>query len=273
MKKRVLLPLFFFVTLGGCANGNISPVKAEIDHELALKKLNNYNQIVNLDGHEAPKTLKLNSTVDEFIFHETKVRNSKIELSVDTRYAANPEKETFPYAHLAITGEDEAAHIFGYESWVFVEARASGSVVNVYERGTEYPKNIRREYVFESKRDWINKASDSLNIMNEEIHGSAARISSLLNQKAKDGTIVSEAYDEPSAGGLIGTVSFLNDSLLTEEISFKFENFILQSYKHKKGRKANESEAKWDVESVAKDTPEPALFTLQNEGEETKAIR
>ena len=84
---------------------------------------------------------------------------------------------------------------------------------------------------------------------------------------------MSEAYYEPSACALTGTISFLNDSLVTEELSFKFENYILQSYKHKKGKKTNESEAKWDVESIAKDTPEPALFTLQNEGEATKAIR
>lgn len=274
MRKRILLPLFFFVTLGSCGNGNnASPVKAGIDRELALKKLKNYNQIVNLADHEAPKTLVLESKVDEFVFHENTVRNSKINLYIDTRYAANLEKEIFPYAHLVIIGEDEQAKLYGYESWVFVEARNTGSVVNIYERGTEFKTNIRREYVFQSKRDWIDKASDCLTIMDDEIHDSAHRVHSLIEGKGKAEAIVSEAYDEPSAGALTGVISFLNDSLATEELSFKFENYILQSYKHKKGKKTNESEAKWDVESIAKDTPEPALFTLQNEGEATKAIR
>ena len=273
MRKRFLLPLFFFVSLGGCASGNATPVKAGIDHYLAMKKLDLYRQTVNLEGHEVPKTLRLKSSVDEIVFHEKTVRKAEIELSVDTRYASNLEKEVFPYAHLIVKGEDEIAKFYGYETWVFVEARNTGNVVNVYERGTDYAKNIRREYVFESKRDWTDKATDCLSIMDEEIHNSALRVYSTLEEKQKSGTLVSEAYDEPSAGGLSGVISFLNDSLATEEISFKFENYILQSYKHKKGKVTNESEAKWDVENITKDTPEPVLYELQNEGGLTKAIR
>lgn len=269
MRKRILLPLFFFVSLCGCA----STVEAKIDQELALKKLNNYRQIVNLEDYNGPKTLKLKSSVDEIVFHEKTVKKANIELSIDTRYATTLEKETFPYAHLVVKGEDEIAKIYAYESWVFVEARPSGNVVNVYERGTDYKSNIRSEYVFESKRDWTDKASDCLSIMDEEIHKSAERVSTTIKEKAASGMLVSEAYDEPAAGGLMGVITFLNDSLIQEEISFRFENNILQSYKHKKDKFTNESEAKWDVDSIAKDTPEPALFVLQNEGESTKAIR
>ncbi|MBO4736990.1 MAG: hypothetical protein J5627_00925 [Bacilli bacterium] len=268
MRKRILLPLFFFVSLCGCASENVSA----IDHYLAERKLKNYDQFVNDEKFKAPETLKLKSKVDELSFHEKNLTGAEIELQIDTRYASGLEKETFPYAHFIISGIDEQAHKYAYENWVFVEARTTGNVVNVYERGTEL-KNIRYEYVFESKRDWADKAIDGLTIMDNEIHGSANRVFAILEEKGKAETIESESYDEPSAGGLSGYMSFLNDSLMKEEISFKFENYILQSYKHKKGQYSNESEAKWDAESIVKDTPPAGDFALQNEGGLTKAIR
>ena len=269
MRKRILLPLFFFVSLCGCASENVSA----IDHDLAERKLKNYDQFVNDEKFKAPETLKLKSEVNELAFHEKNLTKVQIDLQIDTRYASSLEKETFPYAHFIISGIDETANKYAYENWVFVEARTTGNVVNVYERGTEFPKNIRNEYVFESKRDWADKAADGLTIMDNEIHGSANRVFAILEEKGKAETIVSESYDEPSAGGLSGYISFLNDSLTKEEISFKFENYILQSYKHKKDQCSNESEAKWDAESIVKDTPPAGDLALQNEGGLTKAIR
>ena len=273
MRKRYWLPLLFFVPLASCNSGNVSSVKGTIDHVLAVQKLSNYNQFVNLENHKTPETLKLKSEVDELSFHEQNLTDAEIELQIDTRYALGLEKETFPYAHFFIKAVDEKAHIFAYESWVFVEARNTGNVVNVYERGTEFQSNVRSEYVFESKRDWTDKASDCLAIMNEEIHNSALRIHDTIKAQGEAGAITKEDYDEPSAGGLIGNVVYSTSSDSSEELYFKFENYILQSYKHKTGKKTNTSEAKWDVESIVKDTPKAEDFTLQKESGLTKAIR
>ena len=141
MRKRYWLPLLFFVPLASCNSGNVSPVKGTIDHVLAVQKLSNYNQLVNLENHKTPETLKLKSEVDALSFHDQNLTDAEIELQIDTRYALGLEKETFPYAHFFIKAIDEKAHIFGYESWVFVEARNTGNVVNVYERGTELLKD------------------------------------------------------------------------------------------------------------------------------------
>ena len=59
MRKRILLPLFFFVSLCGCASENVSA----IDHDLAERKLKNYDQFVNDEKFKAPEMKKI-STLD-----------------------------------------------------------------------------------------------------------------------------------------------------------------------------------------------------------------
>lgn len=270
MKKRVLLPLFFSLSLSGCGS-DAGNQKGTMDRDLALLSLVRYRELQKTEEYDVPKTLKLNSTVEEISFHETELRDAKIELQVDTEYVNGEKSQVFPYGHFLIIASKNSGGVYVYESWVFVEARTTGNTVNVYERGTELKNNVRKEYVFESKRDWIDKATDCLEVMNAQIFGSPDRIANSIKEIAKDNTILFESYTESSSNNLNGEIIYKNEESEKNELSFKFEEYCLKSYTHKIGKNKNETTAVWNA-SIEQDRPEPVLFALESEPA-TKAIR
>ena len=270
MKKRVVLPLFFSLSLSGCAS-NTNNQKGPMDRDQALLSLVRYRELQKVESYVPPKTLKLRSSVDEMTFHESELREAKIELQVDTEYVNGEKGQVFPYGHFVILASKPNGGIFAYESWVFVEGRASGDIVNVYERGTELENNVRREYVFESKRDWLDKATDCLETMNSIIYNTPDKISSSITEIADKGTILFESYDESSSNNLVGDIIYKTEESEKNELTFKFEDYCLKTYSHKKGNVKNETTAVWNA-SIEQDRPEPALFVLEGDSL-TKAIR
>lgn len=270
MKKRVLLPLFFSLSISGCA-GSPNNQKGPMDRDQALLSLVRYRELQKVESYVPPKTLKLRSSVDELTFHETELREAKIELQVDTEYVNGEKNQIFPYGHFVILASKMNGGIYAYESWVFVESRSAGDIVNVYERGTELENNIRREYVFESKRDWTDKATDCLDSMNSIIYNTPDKISSTIKEIAKETTIITEGYNETSSSNLNGDITYKTEESERNELTFKFEDYCLKSYAHKIGNIKNETTAVWNA-SIEQDRPEPALFVLEGEGL-TKAIR
>ena len=143
--------------------------------------------------------------------------------------------------------------------------------MNVYERGTELENNVRREYVFESKRDWLDKATDCLEAMNSIIYNTPDKISSSIEEIADKGNILFESYDESSSNNLVGDIIYKTEESEKNELTFKFEDYCLKTYSHKKGNVKNETTAVWNT-SIEQDRPEPALFVLEGDSL-TKAIR
>ena len=270
MKKRVLLPLFFSLSLSGCGASTNSQ-KGPMDRDLALLSLVRYRELQKAEGYNPPKTLKLRSTVQEIIFHDNKLRDAKIEVQVDTEYVNGEKSQLVPYGHFLIIASPEAGGTYAYESWVFVEARASGNIVNVYERGTDLENNIRKEFVFESKRDWLDKATDCLDAMNSIVFDSPDKVASSIKEIAKEGTILFESYEESSSNNINGDVIYQTEESEKNELTFKFEDYCLKNFTHKKGNIKNETTAVWNT-NVEQDRPEPALFVLEGEPL-TKAIR
>ena len=270
MKKRVVLPLFFSLSISGCA-GSPNNQKGPMDRDQALLSLVRYRELQKVESYVPPKTLKLRSSVDEMTFHESELRQAKIELQVDTEYVNGEKGQVFPYGHFVILASKPNGDIFAYESWVFVEGRTSGDIVNVYERGTELENNVRREYVFESKRDWLDKATDCLEAMNSIIYNTPDKISSSIEEIADKGNILFESYDESSSNNLVGDIIYKTEESEKNELTFKFEDYCLKTYSHKKGNVKNETTAVWNT-SIEQDRPEPALFVLEGDSL-TKAIR
>ena len=101
MKKRVLLPLFFSLSLSGCGASTNSQ-KGPMDRDLALLSLVRYRELQKAEGYNPPKTLKLRSTVQEITFHDNKLRDAKIEVQVDTEYVNGEKSQLFPYGHFLI---------------------------------------------------------------------------------------------------------------------------------------------------------------------------
>ena len=270
MKKRVLLPLLFFLSLSGCAD-NTSNQKGPMDRNLALLSLVRYRELQKAADYVPPKSLKLISSVDEMTFHDYELRGAKIELQVDTEYINGEKSQSFPYGHFLILASKANGKVFAYESWVFVEARSSANVLNVYERGTELDNNIRKEYLFESKRDFVDKASDCLDSMNDIIYGSPDKIATSIKEIAKEDTLLFESYDETSSSNLNGDVIYGGQGSEKNELTFKFEDYCLKAYSHKKGNVKNETTAVWNT-NIEQDRPEPALFVLEGESP-TRTIR
>ena len=270
MKKRVVLPFFFSLSLIGCAS-NTNNQKGPMDRDQALLSLVRYRELQKVESYVPPKTLKLRSSVDELTFHDNELHDAKIELQVDTEYVNGEKNQIFPYGHFVILASKSSGGIYAYESWVFVESRSAGDIVNVYERGTELENNIRREYVFESKRDWADKATDCLDSMNSIIFNTPDKISKTIGEIAKESTIISEGYNETSSNNLNGDIVYKTEESEKNELSFKFEDYCLKNYTQKTGNIKNETTAVWNT-NIEQDRPEPALFVLEGEGL-TKAIR
>ena len=271
MRKRFLqLPLFLFLALGGCASGSVAAQKPTMDRDHAILSLARYRTIVKDAQFKKPETLSLVKKTDSFSFHDKELTEVKIELSVDTRYANGLEKESFPYAHFLLVSTYEGSY-FGYESWVYAEKRTTGTVLNVFERGSEFKTNIRHEYVFESKRDWTDKAGDTLGMMDDLILQSADSIASFLEERSLDNSITSESYNEPVAAALSGSLTYSFDSQTSNEYSFEFEEYCLKNFKHKKDGALSTVTARWGLD-ITKDYPNKESFTLQSEAP-AKAIR
>lgn len=273
MRKQILLPLFLLLSVSACAsNATTINQKPTTDRDHAILSLARYRTIVNDKDYEMPEKLSLEMKTNSFTFHEKELTNVEIKVNVDARYINGEDKEIFPYAYFLLNGSAEEGSKWLYESWVYAETRNGSSYVNVFERGNEFVKNIRHEYVFESKRDWIDKAEDSLSIMNSQVLDSAKEVSDFIKEISQSSSITSESYEEPAASSLNGNITYSEDSSSNFTFSFEFDNYCLKSYNHKKdGANIRTVSSRYGGE-ITKDYPSKEYYTLQSEAP-SEAIR
>ncbi|MCR5693039.1 MAG: hypothetical protein K6G74_03595 [Bacilli bacterium] len=272
MRKQILLPLFLLLSVSACASNATINQKPTTDRDHAILSLARYRTIVNDKDYEMPETLSLDMKTNSFTFHDKELTNVEIKVNVDARYINGEDKEIFPYAYFLLNGSAEEGSKWLYESWVYAETRNGSSYVNVFERGNEFVKNIRHEYVFESKRDWIDKAEDSLSIMNSQVLDSAKEVSDFIKEISQSSSITSESYEEPAASSLNGNITYSEDSSSSCTFSFEFENYCLKSYNHKKDGANIRTVSSHYGGEITKDYPSKEHYTLQSEAP-SEAIR